>query len=711
MLSRTLIVNPSQQFWPLLAPFFLLALAGCEPPVDHEIPDNPRILATEPLSRKIEEFVGGRARMVWVRQGKGTKPDIFARYEGLELWGIDTRDGKGARRILDERSNYARPLISPSGHDIIFTHTGRTEKDGRAYFKPVVFRVHWDGRYLEKLASGYAVDVWRDPADNVEWVYVVDLIPADRGTLIGDKLERFKLLDPGEREVVWEKGEIGTENIQLSFDGSRASCLFPWPDAGVLFVSEKRKQVYQNGCWPSMAPDDSYLAWVFDGAHKNLQMFTDGAEEHWDVAINHAPGVDGRETYHPRWSNHVRFMTMTGPYTGKTIGRSDSSGVEAYIGRFDEEMKKIEAWLQVTDDDQGDFFPDLWVNYVEPTVVGKGSAEKADKKSPAKAPATPEREWPITGLPLAFLWENRKAENLAGEGEAIRECGVEARDGARFGPWFDMRTDGGFFEADRSSATEVARLFSGSDHEFTLEVLATPRSDQQSGIVISDDYFQIDQQGDAWIFVATKPRPAKLWIGKAVTGVPNHLVVSFDGADFHVMHNGKTVNQGGNDLSHVERLAGRRGLTFGSGWDGAVEAVSIAPGHLDESRIEASWKYLQGKLAKRSPIPRVRVRGKLLQMTADRPVEALDTYHRGLLAYLYEVEEVLEGSYDADKVLVMHWTILDRQPLQAFPRKLGESYELLLEPGSAHPELISERQWNDLTEPLEPYYDVETPQP
>ncbi len=697
----------------LLAAPLLLALGGCEPPIGDDIPDNPRITATEPLSRKIEEFVGGQAKMVWARQGKNTKPDIFARYDGLELWGIDTRDGKGARKILPEQSNYARPLISPSGNDIIFTHSGYHKKSGSdlTYFKPAIFRVHWDGRHLEKLADGYAVDVWRDPETSVEWVYAVHLIPSERGTPIGDRIDRFKLLDPGEREVVWDQSEVGTENIQLSRDGTRASGLFPWPDAGVLHIGEQRKAVYQNGCWPSLAPDNSYLAWVFDGAHKNLQMFADEGEEKWDVALDRAPGIDGHETYHPRWSNHVRFLTMTGPYTGKTIGRSDAIGIEAYIGRFDEEMKTIEAWLTVTDDGQGDFFPDLWINYVEPEDSPSTADAKKEKEKKKSTRTTPERDWPVTGLPLVFLWENRKTDNLAGEGEDLRECGVEARDGARFGPWFDMRVDGGYFQADRESSKAVARQFGGLHKEFTLEVLATPFSADQDGIVIGNEQFQLKQRDGEWVYVGSEPQPAKLWIGHANPGEPNHLVVAFDGADYMVMHNGKKVNQGTKDLTDVEMLAGRRGLNFGSGWEGSIEAVSIAPGWLDESRIEASWEHLRKKVGDREPIPRVRLRGKLIEMTADRPVEALDTYQRGLLAYLYEVEEVLEGSVDADKVIVMHWTILDRKPRQGFPRKLGESYELLLEPYSTHRELISERQWNDLSEPLEPYYDVETPEP
>ncbi len=715
MISRT---DRFRRLTPLLLGGAALLPVACERAVEHDLPRQPRILATEELSREIEEFAGGHAKLVWAKNTAGSGIDTFANEERLELWGIDTRDHLGVRPILTEPSNYARPLITPSGNDIVFTHKGTHLKGERKplYFNPTVFRVSWDGTHLEKLAEGYAVDVWRDPSTSVEWVYVADLEPTEYASMFSKKLERFKLLDPGEREIVWDRGEISLENFQLSRDGTRASCLFPWPDAGVLHIPDQRPQRYQNGCWPSLAPDDSYLAWVFDGSHKNLHLFTDLAKERWKVPLNEAPGIDGHEVYHPRWSNHARFLALTGPYTGTSIGQSDPGEVEVFLGRFDEEKKRVEAWLQVTRDTRGEVFPDLWIAHAEPrpgqpTFSRKDKAEEEEKKKLTEAAdPTAGRAWPVTGLPLLFVWEDRQTDNRAGEGGQF-PVGVEARGGARFGPWFDLRVDGGHFEADGDSARRVANHFSGLSAPFTLEVLATPLTGGQDGIVIGNEQFQLKQRGNDWIYLARKPKPAKLWIGNARPGQPNHLVVAFDGAQYLVMHNGKTVSQDNTDVGGIEMLAGRRGLNFGSGWDGALEAISLAPGRLDESRLEASWEYLREKIAAREAIPRVRLRGKLVAATPPRPVEALDTYQRALLGYLYEVEEVLEGSYERDKVVVMHWTILDRRPVPGFPRQIGESYELRLEPLAAHPQLTSERQWNDLTEPLDAYYDVETPQP
>lgn len=699
----------------LLAPLLLLP-AACDPEIDSALPPQPEILATEPLSRRLEEFVGGHAKLVWTKQLSGDRPDSSAVDDHLELWGLDTRDGRGARRILDDQDNYARPLVSPSGDHIVFTHKGIYKKPGSdlRHFEPSVFRIDWDGEHLEKLATGYAVDVWRDPATSVEWVYVTDLLPTDKGTLYASRLERFKLLDPGDRELVYDGTQLGVENIQLSRDGKRASGLFPWPDAGLMNLEDRTHRRLQRGCWPSMAPDDSHLAWVFDGSHKNLHVFTEDARDTWPVAVDGAPGVDGREVYHPRWSNHVRFFAITGPYIGETLGQSKAATVEIHLGRFSPDIRSVESWLQVTDDELADHFPDLWVKYSETRAAELAKANPVPPSPPKPQPKpkaeTIERDWPVTSLPLLFVWEDRSRENLAGAFPG-RACGVEAREQARFGPRHEMLADGGRFDADPESSRAVTAHFAGKHPAFTIEVLATPATDRQDGVVAGTEHFQLRQRGSDWVFVSDRPGRQHHWIGTARAGEPAHLVIASDGVEYLVFHNGKAVAQGVKNVSDVEMLAGRRGLTFGGGWDGAIEAVNIAPGRLDESRLEAHWKYLRAKIADRPAIPRVRLRATLLEMTADRPVEALDTYPRALLAYLYRVEEVLEGSYSGDKVLALHWTVMDRMPLQGFPRRPGDTYELLLEPYAAHPQLVGERQWNDILEPLELYYDVATPQP
>lgn len=691
-----------------------LLLPSCDREEDSDPPESvPSSPLSEPgddFSRRLEEFTGGHTKLVWSRYfGNGS--DVFANFEKLQLWGIDTRDGKGVRPILEDSSNYARPLILPDGNGIVFSNKQTNRKpSGKRVFDPIVYRVDWDGGNLTELGPGYAMDVWRDPETGVDWVYTTDLIPTDRSSKEGTRLERFPLSDPTKREKVWDRTNVGTENVHLSRDGKRISCLFPWPHAGVLDLDSMHHQKYQHGCWPSMAPDNSYYSWVFDGAHKNLYMFTDKAEESWVVPVCDGPGVNGHETYHPRWSNHVRFFSMTGPYTGQTVVRSDSGEVEVLIGRFSDDMREVAEWFQVTDDTQGDSFPDLWIEGGE-----LASITPITGSSTTVATTDASSAWPAAEGPHHFLWKNRDTANRVGDAES-RESSVEARALARFGPHYEMLTDGGYFVPDSDS--EVAAFGVGDDNPFTVEAVLTPFSTDQSGTAIFATDLVLRQDGDQLSFGL--PGESLQSLGQIEAGKPTHVAITSDGETLSLYRDGEAVvaDAESGAESGAGSGTGRSGgaplpgvpFGFGIGWSGSLEGVAFSPGVASPEAIAASAASWQKAIAEREAIPTVRVRAKLVEMTESRPVEALDTYLRGLLGYLYEVEEVLEGSLDQKQVMVIHWTILDRKPLSGFPRTIGESYELLLQPYSAHPQLVSERQWNDLFDPSDPWFDVGTPE-
>ncbi len=667
------------------------------------------VKATEALSLKIEEFTGNQTKMVWATY-VGSKGDVFANGNQLELWGIDTRDGKGVRKIIEEKGMYARPIISPDGKTIVFTAKNmvRTKEGGKDIksFDPWCYRVDWEGETVEKLGKGYASDIWVDPNTGVSWVYVSDILPTDRSAMRGKKLERFKLYDAEDREVIWDKSEVSPDNIQVSRDGKRVSALFPWPDAGVIDTDKGESWKNQHGCWPSLAPDDSYVAWVFDGAHKNLYFFTDRARKSWTVPVNGGPNMDGHEVYHPRWSNHVRYFAITGPYIGDTIGRGVGN-VDIYLGNFSERLDNVDGWLQITDDDKDDYFPDLWianadrVSVKDPSLAsGGGETGKGDS----------ENLWPRGGIDrLLFLWENGNVENKAAN---ERRCSVDAREQARFGPNYEMLADGGFFEADKES-TEIMARHGKKEARTTIELLATASEGDQRGTVFSHEQFQIQQRGDEWVFVAADPKLIALSLGKVKPGEVTHLAASFEKTKgWKGFRDGKAVEQTGSGPSS-DMKASRAGMNFGIGWAGSIEGIAIYADDLKLNEIEGNYDYFQKIIAKRTPIPQVKLKAKLIEATAPRSLEELDTYSRAILGYHYEVEEVLEGDFDDKEVIVLHYTTMDQKPLQSFPRRPGQSFELLIEPKSRHPELTSEREWNDIFAPdiEEIYFDVSTPKP
>ena len=686
-----------------------LLTAGCDDEGREEKSGEPAPVVSAPtdaVSKKIEAFTGAHTKMVWARYTGGGS-DVFANFDKLELWGIDTRDGKGVRPILQETSNYARPLVLPDGSGVLFSNKQTKRKpSGNRAFDPLIYRVDWDGENLTEIGPGYAVDAWIDPESGETWIYATDLRPTDRSSIDANKLERFPLSDPEKRETIWDQTRIGTENVHLSRDGRRTSCLFPWPHAGVLNFETMRHQKYQHGCWPSMAPDNSYHAWVFDGAHKNLHFFTDGAAETWVVPVNTAPGTDGHEVYHPRWSNHVRFFAMTGPYTGQTVVRSDSGEVEVYVGKFSDDLKTVEDWLQVTDDTSGDVFPDLWVAGGENVEL---AAASGDPSTAPESTAGKDENWPAAEGPHFFSWKNRDTTNRVGN-EDSRESSVAAKERARFGPHFEMLTDGGYFVPDDTSTQAVLEY--GDGKPFTVEAVITPAMTEQSGDVIFTSAFALRQEGEQLTFGLAGQ--ALEGIGTVKAGTATHVAIRFDGQEIAVFRDGKAVTPAPVDASRAGVSANTPGakvpLGFGHGWDGALERVALSPAAATTEAIAASASDWKATLEQREAIPTIRVRAKLVEMTESRPVEALDTYLRGLLGYLYEVEEVLEGEFEGEKVMVMHWTILDRTLLSGFPREVGGTYELRLQPYASHPELVSERQWNDLFDPSEPWFDVSTPE-
>jgi len=295
--------------------------------------------------------------------GEGSDP--FALGGNLRLMGLDTADGQGERVILGTMGNYARPLITSRGDRVVYSDRIRKK----------VFVVGWSGTGVREVVPGFALALWQDPRDGREWVYFGDENwgpDGDHTTAV------FRMpLDGGDRELVWDQKPMMVVGFQLSADGRIASGNFPWPDGGVVDLPNKGLRKLAKGCWTSLSGGKRPLFWIFDGAHRNLTLVNPESKKRSLINISRAPGIRGHEVYHPRWSNDPRIMTMTGPYkVGSGANRIAGGGraVEIYIGRFNADFTAVESWWQVTKNDRGDFFPDVWV---APAEEAKQKASKA----------------------------------------------------------------------------------------------------------------------------------------------------------------------------------------------------------------------------------------------------------------------------------------------------------------------------------------------
>ncbi len=332
----------------------LVACASCAPPEApgerNEAHANTRPGAMEPSD--IQSLTGARTRVVWAQDlGDGT--DIGTKGKQLRLMGYDSHDGNGERAIVDTPGNYAKPLLTPRGDRVVVSNRGRNR----------VLLVNWDGSRVQRLGRGFALATWIDPKTEVEWIYVgtdEKKDPVTYGVVTRHQIDHWEV-----SELVWDRRRVSGDTFQVSDDGRLAGGLFPWPGAGVVGLPNGDWDRKGRGCWTSLSSGANPLFWYFDGAHRNLTMVDLGRDERWRVNINDAPGIDGYEIYHPRWANHPRFLTITGPYTvGDKANKIRDGGeqVEIHLGRFSEDFTTVEAWAQVSDNRHADFYPDAWID-------------------------------------------------------------------------------------------------------------------------------------------------------------------------------------------------------------------------------------------------------------------------------------------------------------------------------------------------------------
>ncbi|HSJ02209.1 MAG: hypothetical protein ACAI34_09485 [Verrucomicrobium sp.] len=667
-------------------------------------------------SKEIEAFTGAHTRLVWTQCAKLGASDTFATSDVLQLVGIDTRNGLGIRPILEKAGNYSRPLISADGNTILYTDKNTARKGGKKHYKPFIYQTDWAGAKPKKISDGYATQCWLDPATGIQWVYAVqNLRPSKSLSLEGQRLVRFQLEDPTKVEPIYDDTFITPDNIQFSRNGTRASALFPWPNAGILRqengIWEARKLL--NGCWTAHSPDNSGLSWVFDGEHKSVTMYADDGEKSWPLKFNDAPGVKGREMYHPRWTNHARFITLTGPYSkeknssGNVINKGGSSA-EIYLGHLSPGADKVENWLRVTKDKTGEAYPDVWIEGSrEANLVGYSIPSNSSSMAGGKA-------WPTDHEGLLFLWRDREALNAFRDrtGQKL-EARIDSKGAGRFGRFNEMVLDGGSYDIEEDAAAPVLEHFRKDAPGSFEAILLPPENAAEStpatvGHVVQAPGFDLQitpegriavGQASGLAFKSTTPLPATAC----------HLVVTREDGKFAAWLNGQALTLEADPA--IVLTPNADAVIFGGGWRGGLLQVALHDHAIPVEKIAAHAESAQARIASLPAAPpRVKLLAKLSEVSAMPTPEGIEPYTSSLVAYVYDVEKVLEGTFPDKQILVKHWGMLGLQPVAGFPREVGKAYELVVERQASHGHLNGERVMDDTTAfDLEPWFDVTSP--
>lgn len=683
---------------------------------------SPKFNAAQ-LNKKLDEMTEGKqVKAVWVESLGQKTPDPHAKSDDLRLVGFDNQDD-GYRIIRENKENYARPLITPDGHLIIYTDKGTKGSGTELTFSPQIHLVDWEGEHDEVLMPGFCVDVAKDPQTGKTMVYALETLnPKTQPTLDGERLFRFPLDQPQKKEMLWDKTSLSVDNLQFSRDGKIFSGLFPWPEGGIGDVTTGTWRKSFNGCWSSMAPDNSYLTWIFAGSHNKVRFDDTRRNKKWEVKINNAPGLDGAQVYHPRWSNHPLFFSMTGPYGSKSKKSGEKtkqaapmvaagSAAEVYIGRFSPSLDRVEAWAKLSSNTYGDFQPDVWIEGGDDAVLAQFEQTGGSKIEPP-----PTTQWPGSSANLVYVWRNSDAMNVL-DGRHMN-CNVLAHGTARFGRAKDMLLDGGWFETDSATAEATAKELAQSK-AITFEFLFTEEGmlkDGESSTLCSlktadgKSLVEIKRAKDS--LIASMPESAFAAkagdFSTALPFAPNttlHVVLEVNETGGQWSVDGKQLPaKNGLSLS-MAGLAGAK-LEFGqttpvpAGWSARLSNVAVFKRALTDREIATHSKVSRPEPV--APTTRIKVLAKLVEATTPDPTQ-LGSYKRMLVDHTYEVVKVLEGTLAAPKINVMEWGMLDMKLVPGIPRDLDKEYELTLEPADAHPEITSELQMATST-------DLEAPQ-
>ncbi len=329
--------------------------------------------ADNPIAAKLLELTGGRhMRIVWMQRMNELPKDRPVWQPGspdYKLMAFDTAE-PGERELLAGPTTCYMPIFTPSGKQVIY-FTGPPNDKGEvqaAHADGVSLILAWDQHKPSKpkpLTPGWVMHTWSEPKTGTECLFVNRSPAAGKPVVLcRQRVDDAKRFEPMFDEAVY--GGIGA-----SADGTRMAGMFPWPKCGVANLVDKTWKLYSQGCWPNLARDNSYRAFVFTGDHKRVNMYDQDATNQREIMVNSMPGVDGStDVYAPRMTNDPRLFVVSGPLhePGQDWNAPTSDRADIYVGRFDEAFTKVTNWVRITDNAVFDSYGDGWV---EPANPGK----------------------------------------------------------------------------------------------------------------------------------------------------------------------------------------------------------------------------------------------------------------------------------------------------------------------------------------------------
>ncbi len=703
-----------------LAAFALMGGAGL-PPV---------AAAGADYAAELRAFTGAPTRVVWI-QDAGDSACVYSERPTLRLMGYDTEDGKGERAILPAIGWYGKPVLTADGNRVVFAdladHTVKVVNfDGTGL--RLIVKNEESYKFTEKAFTDNSV--WTDPQTGTVWVYA--LIMEQRGGQPVPTIRRYQLDHPEVSELVWDKTEVYM--FMMNGDGRMASGGVKDggnTPQGVFLLPDVDFAQRGGGCWPSMSPDNSMRSWVFTGNHRSIHFCVTsdartGKGYSYGVEFNKSPGITltgQQEMYHPRWSNNVRFLALTAPleqwnYKAEAkIPMAVAAKVEIYIGKFTEDMKGVERFVQVTHNNRGDYWPCAWI---KPPAGPPAWLNAATGPAVSTGAETVKKEPDRTAQ--VFVWTTGADGNQINDPKtgAIRQCIGQMRDEARFGLNYVMDLTNGAFVPDAMSKPwlEAVQARGAFAIEAVLTPLAaTPPSGEGVVLAFADDpetgNVTLSQKGDTLSLRLRGRTGDPLPLAKLPADHASHVVVSYAPGKLAVFIDGQRVLLANSPDVPVAGWTAQAvifgdALRGGRNWPGLMEGMGLFGREIGAAEARQRFEAFKERgAARKKSVERVVIDAKLTGVCAAADPQGIAPYKRCLSTQQYEVVKTIEGNLTDKVISVAQWSVLDGRVVPGYLKyKAGQTYRLALERWSDHPEQESERMISGNFEEKELFYQV-----
>jgi hypothetical protein len=371
----------------------------------------------------------------------------------------------------------------------------------------------------------------------------------------------------------------------------------------------------------------------------------------------------------------------------------------------------------------------------------------ADKPIPVTVPS-----WPTNRTGLVFLWDNAHALNSVTDSRTgeVHELRVGRDEGAagvdRYGR---MRLEGGrlstgFFSKTNADLSQFRDVVAAN--AFSLEATIQPADLDQNKPVFpariincstrhdGDWEFLLGQQRDRLVFSVRTSANMLSLEGEPVTRAPfgraplydiarlpdtgpHHVIVSYVPGRLAVYLDGSKTFEA-TDVTGTLKAWGLGELCFGDNhnggrhaWLGTIEGVAIYARFIEAEEAGKNYMAMRTRVTSRKPLPQIEVDAKLLAVSRIPELREIAPYRDALVVNEFAVTKVRKVSKDwkingaiegGRKIRVAQWGMVDGTKTALAQAKVGETYRLVLEVFTGHPEKVEEREIaNSLAEDFE----------